>query len=390
MRPTLFALLLALPVFSDVTLVRRSEDMVLTCLQSGRARILCLNARTGAVHWEIAVPKFGYVSHLDSSLLLDRRGRLYYASAGEGKLCAVWVRSGEKIWESELRSQGHQAFLDSDGERLYVSDYMGGRTAALDLATGREQWESPGGGMIRRTGGVLVLYSFQQARVSSLKPSDGSEIWGRQVQGLFLGTEGERCLVSNVVANETLCLDGSTGKVAWRVNRASVGAVSGEGRAYLADKSGLIYAIDESTGRTVWEHDGSREQRSLVLGSGVLFALSTQSPEGICLDAATGRQLYRFDGAPFNVALSSQFRLIRDRAVYVNQRERKIVCVEARTGRGLWEHAMGQHVVGLVAAEDHIVGVSMRAIVGLDARTGARRWEEKNIRTQQVWGRILR
>jgi outer membrane protein assembly factor BamB len=389
-RPLALVILLTLPAFSDVTNVRPAENVILTCLQSGRAKILSINARTGVKHWESTVANFGYVSFLDSSLHLDRRGRLYYAAAGEGKVYSIQARTGEKLWEVDFTAQRYQSFLESDGERLFVSEYMGGRTAALDLAGGRLSWEATGGGSIKLAGPNLVLYSFQQARVSSLKLSDGSEAWGQQVQGLFLGTSGRRCIISNFGAQETQCLDAATGKVAWKVNRASVSAATSGGTAYLVDKSGLVSAIEESTGRTIWEFDGSREQRTLFLGPGVIFALSTQTPEAICLDASSGQQLYRFDATPYNVSLSSQFQLLRNRAVYVNQRERKIVCIEAKTGRQLWEHAMGQHVVGTVATEESIIGISMRAIVGLDARTGEKRWEEKSIRSQQVWGRIIR
>jgi outer membrane protein assembly factor BamB len=114
----------------------------------------CLNAGTGEVLWQVAFPASGRLDYGQAprATPVVHRGKAYLLGAFGGLRC-VKIADGSTVWERDLPSEFH-AKLPTWGmcaTPLVVDDLLivnpGGADAslvALDCATGRTRWTTPG------------------------------------------------------------------------------------------------------------------------------------------------------------------------------------------------------------------------------------------------------
>lgn len=153
--------------------------------------IWCLDALTGEVKWKRSYdepldPKY-YEGGTSATPTVD--GDVVYSLSRRGKLFALDVKSGEALWDTDVRESTKSALPDWGfagspfvHEQLLVLN-VGGSGLALDKATGKQVWFSDAGKAGYSTpypyevnGEQLAVFSSARDWVAR-KLSDGSEVW---------------------------------------------------------------------------------------------------------------------------------------------------------------------------------------------------------------------
>jgi outer membrane protein assembly factor BamB len=222
-------------------------------------------------------------------------GRVFTPVAGTNDLVAVDPANGDVAWErvvhedDKVSSQPRRPAV-RDGT-VYVTSWPY-RARAYDAATGERRWR-------RELDDQFVLPPVATAEgvvvpsrqyVWLLDPDDGTTLWRRDLDG-----------------NAT----------------ESTPAVA-DGRVFLTDEQGSLYALDLATGETDWTapFDGATAP---VVADGVVYAVRS-GIELLAFDAATGDRRFRF--SPSQVPLSPP--AVGDGTLYLSNRQRVVALEEGR------------------------------------------------------------
>jgi outer membrane protein assembly factor BamB len=220
-------------------------------------------------------------------------GRVFTPVAGTNDLVAVDPANGEVVWErtviedDAVSAQSRRPAV-RDGT-VHVTSWPY-RAAAYDAATGDRQWRRDLDDQLVlppvATPLGVVVPSRQYAWL--LDSEDGTTLWRRDLDG-----------------NAT----------------ESTPAVA-DGRVFLTDEQGSLYALDLATGETEWTAplDGVAAP---VVADGVVYAVRS-GVELLAFDAATGDRRFRF--TPSQVPLSPP--AVGDGRVYLSNRQRVVALGE--------------------------------------------------------------
>jgi outer membrane protein assembly factor BamB len=155
------------------------------------------------------------------------------------------------------------------------------------------------------------------------------------------------------------------------------------GKLYLANNSGVLFAIDARTGRERWRYDSRRcTAASPAVAKGLVYEVFLNRPpcnaEGSSLDgevvafyARGGRVRWRRTIGP-----SETSPLVSNGLVYVGDWRGYVYALDAGTGRTRWRFATGGKVKGGVALSGHrlYVGSYDGHVYALNALTGRQVW----------------
>ncbi|WP_457632241.1 serine/threonine-protein kinase [Oceanithermus desulfurans] len=185
--------------------------------------------------------------------------RRVYLAGRDGYLYAL-TPEGELEWAFE--AGGHLSAGPTLYRGLLFAASESGWLFALDPASGQLVYKVEAGPIhahIPAAGGVLVLPTWA-GEVHAFDPLAREVRWTYDVEGELWGSPAV-----------------------------------GEGRAYVAGWSGVLYALDLATGDEAWTAEVGRVTAGLSLAGGVLY-LATEAGEVRALDAASGRELWRAEG----------------------------------------------------------------------------------------------
>jgi len=271
---------------------------------------------------------------------------ILYTGSGNGTLYAVDVQTGEKLWSTDGFSQlensgavggdvlvaggydGRLRALDRhSGEVLWsfntvypvqaspliVEDHIFVATDhalyALDLSTGKMQWQAPTGeegayigspayedGVIYTTGGKSLL---------AVDSGNGKELWRIERDDMF---------TAPAVANGMIYIgnfdkyfyafDQKTGAEKWKVQSDGLfwGGPAVDGKTVYAGNDDLVYALDAQTGEQRWMFQmAGRSVSEPMVSDGVVYVSDSahEFPRGprhlYALDAASGEELWTFE-----------------------------------------------------------------------------------------------
>ncbi|MGA0121853.1 MAG: PQQ-binding-like beta-propeller repeat protein [Gaiellales bacterium] len=170
--------------------------------------------------------------------------------------------------------------------------------------------------------------------------------------------------------------------------------VVADGRLFVGQLRGRFYAVDTSTGGTIWEKDtGHCSAASPAYADGVVYAAFLADhpcPKGefqdggfvVAWDAASGAELWRVEMAPVESS-----PLVVDDTVYVGAWDAKVYALDARTGVERWSTELDAQIVAsatLIAPEQAgdraaiTIGTNGGTLYALDAETGAINWEARS------------
>ncbi len=265
-----------------------------------------------------------------------------------------------------------------DGDRVFVgvvhgTAFRSGAVYCLDQGTGRVIWSFNNRGRMKDSfssphvagGRVYVgegFHSDADCKLYCLDADSGKLLWHFQTES---HTESTPCVADGKVFfgagdDGLYCLDAATGTPRWRLEGLHVDAsplVVGD-RLYCGSgvgdlhKQTVLFCLETETGREQWRmptdlpcwgklaREGDHVYAGLGNGN---FRESADTPAGavLCLEAETGRRVWRYDAAD-----SVLVRLAADRQhVYFAARDGHAYAVERRDGRLVWKTDLGSPVV---------------------------------------------
>jgi outer membrane protein assembly factor BamB len=327
----------ALPGWGNSTPVIWQDAIFVTTQENDRLLLLRLDRQTGRIAWQrevgrgtprrkgpVGVGRYHDEHNLASpSPVTD--GQYVWVHFGSGDL-ACYDFAGTRVWSLNLTEKfgpypiwwGHANSPVVAGDLLVsvcMQDPQGGGSsyvAAHDKRTGKERW------FVRRDTGATG------------EPADAYTT-------PLLHRQGGRDELIVFGGNVLDAYDPATGKRLWRCNpfdgnRVISGpTVVGDMVYAVQGMRGPVYAVqtggtgDVTATHVRWKYDGSTpDAASPVVANGLVF-LATNPGVAICLDAATGRELWK-------ERLGQAFRatpLVAGNRVYFLSKEGKGIVVEA-------------------------------------------------------------
>jgi outer membrane protein assembly factor BamB len=252
-----------------------------------RERVRCFDAATGKVLWTYAYD----VKYPDWAFTEDQNGgptstpavadEKVYALGANGEVMCLAAATGELLWRKDLGTDYEvesfscraSPLIDGDLVILFTGGKPDACVLALDRHTGREVWKalnesvansSP---IIITAGGKRQLIVWTGDSVTSLDPASGATYWR------------EPLTTSSSDDNATPVCDG--------------------GRLLI---SGLMFKLDadKPAASVVWPENRGVTKRVLsntstpLLAGDAIFS-ATNRGDLVCLDARTGRELWKTD-----------------------------------------------------------------------------------------------
>lgn len=289
-------------------------------------------------------------------------GRVFVASHADN-LFALDLRSGRPRWEYRPPA-GHlwNASLAIGPGVLYVGT-QGGRLVALDQSTGRVIWRRSVRGEVKFrpfvagdrlyvattfAGGRMEKDPAGRATVYALRAADGSTVWERAT--------------ANFALREPFLLDG----------RVFVGGAFASDVPTEDGEGGWtrVYALDAGSGEPKWTYESADGFVKSLYAFGPAVAYVGYADVMRGLDAASGRQSWRYHTENW----TQGFLGAGDR-IYFGSANGFVHALDAASGKGLWkydQYGVFNYVVGVPALMDGVLyyQTTYNQIWALDAGTG--------------------
>ena len=254
-----------------------------------------------------------------------------------------------------------------------------GTVYAIDAAEGTEQWTFETGDSVKTSPAVYggsVYVGSDDGNVYALDAATGDELW--RVAGESWAQTSPTVVDGVVLAgNDGLfAADADTGEVLWRTDGPvdDTPAVA-DGRVYLAEDDEFL-AYDLSTGERVWEQSLAAEGgMATTVADGRVYVPNGTGPV-YAFDAETGEELWTFDGegrftAPVSVADGTVYAGTWD-GIY-------LYAIDAATGEEAWSNEVSASISSApIPAGDELI-VATDELRGYDRETGEQRWSWENV-----------
>jgi outer membrane protein assembly factor BamB len=203
-----------------------------------------------------------------------------------------------------------------------------------------------------------------------------------------LAVENDKLFVTTGFA-EVIALNIEDGKILWRRNigtpMRAPPAVRGN-RVFAVTLTNKLFALNGSTGKTLWNHAGIEEGTNFLGGAapavdGGVVVVPYSSGEVAALKVENGQELWNDSLAvarrPNSTTLLSSIRgrpVIDRGIVTVISNSNLITAINLRTGRRIWDRAIGGIESPWVAGEFIFVLTNNSEMVALGRRTGRIHW----------------
>jgi len=323
-----------------------------------------------------------------------------------GSLPESWSPDGENLlWHAPYGSRSSPLVMNG---RVYLINRAGEgsrlqeRVMALDLETGAPAWEHRFNVFLtdivaHRVGWANLagdpetgnIYAHGvQGRFFCFDP-DGKILWSRSLTeefGRISGyggrtntptVEGDLVLISFLSSgwgphgkglHRYLAMDKLTGEVVYwaepsgkplDTTYAVPVVVSLDGRRVLLGglADGTVFSMDPRTGERLWQFELSKRgiNSSIVYGDGHVYAThseentdSTEMGAVVCLDARTGKEVWKKNGLPAGYASP----IFHEDILLVPDNSANLHCFDAKTGEHHWDFNYGTEAKGSPAYGD--------------------------------------
>ncbi len=337
----------------------------------------------------------------------------------------------EKVWRVEL-GKGYPGPIVS-ADAVFVVETVDAKTEqvrALSRATGDELWSTSWqGGMdvpffARRNGnwvrstpafdGQALYVGGMQERFFKLDATTGEVLWSLDFPATFgtkapdFGFSSSPLIESGALyvqaANSLLKIDTQSGDVVWRA-LASPGSMFDSGafsspviaelhgeRQLIAQTRTTLYGIALDSGEVLWQHDvpsfrGMNILTPMVVGDSVFT--STHRNNSFLYDVSKSGDSYSASETWRHKAhgyMSSP--VIIDDYAYLKLGNRRVICIDLRTGKETWTSEPLSEYFSMVAQDDTILALGAEGELHLIAANPARfeLLDSREISEQETWG----
>ena len=193
-----------------------------------------------------------------------------------GDVIALSSVNGEEQWRTSLTSE--VMALSAANYGVIVARTNDSKVHALDIGNGEIVWNAGRnlppltlrGVSEPKVVGDAVLVGFEDGKLIAFNIRDGAELWnatvsiasGRSELDRMSDIDGELVYLNGIVYvvnfnGRLVTVDMDTGKVLWIKDdmSSSAGLSVDESRIYVTDADDSVWAVDKSSGATVWRQD---------------------------------------------------------------------------------------------------------------------------------------
>lgn len=254
----------------------------------------------------------------------------------------IWSGTG---WTGTAAVVGGTLYVGSQDSVFY----------AIDCESGNLRWKFQAKAMFKGSCAVFagrVFTGCVDNHIYCLDAQNGRLLWAYDT-----GTDcdssptiyGNRVYIAGE-SGYVHCFRPDTGRLVWRTfvggregppgsNGAETTPAVADGRVFVGTFSGELYALNAENGAVLWvARTGDDTDASPVVANGMVYAAAEErSPYLFAFDVRDGRLKWRF-GGDFTRGFWSTPAVAGDR-LYIGAENGKMYCLDARTGKLLWEFA---------------------------------------------------
>lgn len=291
-----------------------------------------------------------------------------------------------------------------ENDQLFVGDDLGGLTAYA-LKNGKKLWSFVSGKRIVGTPAVsqgIVVFGSADRTIYGLNAADGSLRWKVNAAEPVLGAvtihegiayvgasdktfraidiqtgkvvwsydqvkgyiETKPLIADNKVIfsawdNTLYALDKVTGKEIWKwtggltrmhFSPAAVWPVASNGKVFIADPQRAMTAIDLQSGETIWRTFRSQVRETIALSEdGERVYSKTMNDSIVCYSTLTNtpEQVWA-SNVGFGYEHAPSMPQEKDGVMYGSTKEGLLFALEAKTGKIIWKHKVGNSLINTV------------------------------------------
>ena len=269
----------------------------------------------------------------------------------------------KKVWQSKIGEGGSESIALTAApivlNGIVVTLDTTGKVRAFALKTGELRWET------------------------ILKPDENVGIFGGG-----LGS-GQNKIFISLGSGELIALNIPNGKELWRVStgRALRSAPSyADGRIFVTTLDNMTLAFSASTGVSLWSHNGmianaallgaanpaiEKDKVILAYSSGELYALKTNNGRIFWGDNLSVK---RGSGGVARISHVRGNPVIDEDMVFATSHSGRLIALELKTGRRLWELPIASRVMPWVAGSYLYIVSAGRQVICLTKQDGRVKW----------------
>lgn len=245
--------------------------------------VVALDLQTGKQVWEYKPEKVKKKPKLRLSGGPGVGEGLVVIGTLDGQVIALDAANGSEKWRARVPNEVIAA--PAIAQNLVFVRSNDGRVTAFEAGNGQRRWfhdkEAPSltvrGNASVVAGPGVVFVGNDDGTVETLAMQDGRPLWsqaigvpeGRTELQRMADVDGapvleDRTLYASSFKNETLAIDGPTGRPIWSRDHGGAGAVGvAPSLVVVADNAGSVWGLDKSTGSAMWSQ-AALARRSLT------------------------------------------------------------------------------------------------------------------------------
>lgn len=183
-----------------------------------------------------------------------------------------------------------------------------------------------------------------------------------------------------VTTGEVVAFDALTGRVRWRtvIGPTESSPLVHQGRIYVGDWRGRVYALNARTGRIIWSFRTGGRVKGAVAGLGNRVFAGSYDGRLYALDSRTGALQWRSSSQGRFGGLGRFYSTpaVAYGRVFIGSTDGKVYAFGATTGDLLWSRSTGGYVYSSPAVWEKLVlvGSYSGSFYAIDAATGDVRW----------------
>lgn len=291
---------------------------------------------------------------------------LAFVGSYDTNIWALKLEDGSFVWKYPTNGGIASGPIIDEQNRLVLFGSEDHTYTALDAQSGRINWSYTTKDRIRSTGRVAhghVFFGSDDGRVYALVAGNGRYLWeydmGAPVRTRPFVTN--ELVIAGCESGEVVALE-LAGNRKWsyraRRNVSSSPIVNDEGICYFGSFDGYVYALDATSGYSMWRFRTNGPVVSAVALEGDLLFFGSTDGTFYAVNAESSKEKWRFSTNKPLVASP----IVHKGFVYFGGNDGCLYCLDTKTGKEQWKFetksaiTSSPHVTGniiLVGSTDH-------------------------------------